>query len=237
MGWDARPLAALLLATLACATKPAEPPLPRVASVLLAPVSFNQNLPAPLEPGVPIVHEVVSGVLWEQDIRVISPPTDEFHGIWKSEGQTVGSLYGPDGKLDPARFDAVVSALAAAYRARGAQFDALLISYIAVRPGVVTGQSVEWDGVVHRLPLEYKHRDRGHLQARRGLTVRCTSIQVLAYDSQGNRLFDRSGGLEVAQRMQIVDDNWRWTERGDLFRNRKDLEQGVRVALQQMLGN
>jgi hypothetical protein len=232
MGWDARLLAALLLATLACATKPPEPPMPRVSSVLLAPISFNQKLPDLLEPGAPSVHELVSGALWEQDIRVDSPPLAEFDATWRAEAKSIGTLYGPDGKLDPTRYDAAVRELVTAYRARGTQFDALVITYLAMRPGVVTGQSVAWDGVVRNLPLEYKNRDRGHIQARRGLSTRCTSVQVLVYDAEGNRLFDRFGGLEVAQRMQIVDDNWRWTERGDLFRNRKDLEEGVRVALQ-----
>lgn len=235
MGWDARLLAALLLSTLACATEPPEPPLPHISSVLLAPMSFNQNLPAPLQPGAPVVHELVSGVLWEQDIRVSSPPVDEFQGTWKSEGQAVGSLYGPDGKLDPARYDAAVRALIAAYRARGAQFDALVIPYLALRPGVVTGQSVGWDGASRKLPLERSNRDVTHMEARRGLQVRCTSVLVLVYDTQGNRLFERYGGLEVAQRMQAAEGHWRWTDRGDLFRNREDLEDGVRFALEPLL--
>ena len=140
MGWVGGVFAALLLSTLACATKPADEPLPRISAVLLAPVSFNQNLPAPLAPGSPIIQEIVAGVLWEWDIRVSSPPADEFQSTWKNEGQSVGSLYGADGKLDPARFDAAVTALIAAYRARGVQFDALVIPYLAVRSGAITGQ-------------------------------------------------------------------------------------------------
>lgn len=236
MGRGGRLFAALLLSMLACASKPAdEPPLPRISAVLLAPVSFNQNLPAPLEKGAPIVQEIVAGVLWEWDIRVSAPPADEFQGTWKNEGQSVGSLYGADGKLDPARFDAAVNALIAAYRARGVQFDALVIPYLAVRSGAITGQSVGWDGTSRQLPLERSNRDVTHMVARRGLHARCTSVLVLVYDAQGKRLFERYGGLEVAQRMQMAEGHWRWTDRGDLFRNRKDLEEGVRFALQPLI--
>lgn len=235
MGWVGGVFAALLVSTLACATKPAEQPLPRISAVLLAPVSFNQHLPAPLEKGAPIIHEIVAGVLWEWDIRVSSPPADEFQGTWKNEGQSVGSLYRADGKLDPARFDAAVKALIAAYRARGVQFDALVIPYLAVRSGAITGQSVGWDGTSRQLPLERSNRDVTHMVARRGLQARCTSVLVLVYDAQGERLFERYGGLEVAQRMQMAEGQWRWTDRGDLFRNRKDIEEGVRFALQPLI--
>ena len=245
MGWDAilracrgvRAFrAALALGTLACASAPETPPLPKISSVLLAPMSFNQQLPAPLDAGGSIVHEVLSGILWKQDIRVIAPPVPEFQSTWRDEAKgAVGSLYGEDGKLDRTRYDAAVRALATAYRARGAQFDAIVIPYLAARRGSVTGQSVSWDGTSHRLPVERPNRDVTQMEVRRGLEVGCTSVLVLVYDAQGSLLFERYGGLEVAQRMQAAEGRWRWTERGDLFRNRNDLEEGVRIALQPLL--
>jgi hypothetical protein len=248
MGWDAtsrrlRVRAAVqlvcvvsALAFLACASAPKAAPLPRVLSVLLAPMSFNQNLPAPLDAGSSIVLEVLSGTLWKQDIQVVAPPTQEFQEVWTSQAKTtVGTLYGADGKLDRTRYDAAVRALASTYHSRGVSFDAIVIPYLAARRGSVTGQSVSWDGTSHRLPVERPNRDVTQIEVRRGLEVGCTSVLVLVYDAQGTLLFERYGGLEVAQRMQAAEGRWRWTERGDLFRNRNDLEEGVRIALQPLL--
>ena len=247
MGWDATVrahrahclagLAVMLLSNLACATKPPEPPLPHISSVLVAPMNFNQDLPEKLDAGAPVVHELLSGLIYQRDIRVSSVPFEEFHDIWIAEAKAVGTLYDAEGNLDPARYDEAVRSLVAAYRKRGAEFDVLLIPYLAVRPGSVVGQSVKWDGTTQRLPLEYRNRDRAHLEARRGLQVGCTSLHVLAYDAEGKRLFERYGGLEVMQRMQIDENGWRWASRDDLFRKRTDLEEGVAIALEPLLEN
>jgi hypothetical protein len=231
-------LLALLLGSgpMACVSEPDVPPIAKPAAVLLAPVSFNQrSLPEPLEPGIASTQEVLVRALWEQDVRVISPPREQFRETWTRAERSVGSLVGPDGKLDLSRYDAVVQAVMKSYQEGGESFDVLLLPYLVVRKGVVTGHSVKCDSVARMLPLEYVNRDAAHIEARRGLETRCTSLRVLAYADDGQRLYERYGGLEVAWRMRVDGLDWEWTERGDLFRNRKDLEEGVDVVLSPLL--
>jgi hypothetical protein len=230
-------LALLLgLVSLACASAPDDRAVQKPTAVLVAPVSFNQrSMPAPLELGIPVTQEVLVRALWEQDVRVVSPPRDAFRAAWIEAERGVGSLLGPDGKLDPARYDAVVLAVMKGYHDAGERFDAMLIPYLVLRKGSVTGHSVKCDGVSRMLPLEYANRADAHIEARRGLEATCTALRVLAYASDGTRLYERYGGLEVAWRMRVSEGGWRWTERGDLFRNRSDLEDGVELVLSPLL--
>jgi hypothetical protein len=221
---------------LACVSEPDVPPLAKPTAVLLAPVSFNQqSMPEPLEQGIASTQEVLVRVLWEQDVRVISPPVDHFRMAWLTAERGVGSLAGPDGKFDPSRYDAVVRGVMEAYQEGGEKFDVLLLPYVVLRKGAVTGHSVKCDSVSRMLPLEYVNRDAAHIEARRGLETSCTALRVLAYAADGQRLYERYGGLEVAWRMRVDGLNWKWTERGDLFRNRKDLEEGAGVVLSPLL--
>jgi hypothetical protein len=231
-------LCALLLGgwPLACVSEPDPQPLAKPAAVLLAPVSFNQqSMPEPLELGVASTQEVLVRTLWEQDVRVISPPVEHFRQAWLTSERNVGSLAGADGKIDPSRYDAVVRAVMKSYQEGGETFDVLLLPFLVLRNGVVTGHSVKCDNVSRILPLEYVNRDAAHIEARRGLETTCTSLRVLAYAADGQRLYERYGGLEVAWRMRVDGLRWKWTERGDLFRNRKDLEEGAGVVLSPLL--
>jgi hypothetical protein len=166
---------------------------------------------------------------------VNTPAPADFRNAWLTAAKSVGSLYGPDGRFDPARYDAVARSLVQVYRGRGEQFEILLIPYLIYRDGAVVGQSVQWDGVARHLPFEYANRDVTHMESRRGLKAACISLRVVAYDADGNRLFETYGGLEVAVRMKLAEGRWTWTERGDLFRDRDDLEEGTRVALKPLL--
>jgi hypothetical protein len=226
----------LVLALCACAgtSEPDLGPLPEIDAVLLAPLGVTQK--RALEPGAEVLDELITRVLWERDLRVQAPPADQIRADWNAATRDAAQAEpAATGDADAARFDRAAAALVAAFRARGTEFDALLIPALVIRQGKVVGQSVQWDGVVRNLPLEYENRDKAHIEARRRLETRCTSLRVLAYGADGKRLFERYGGLEVTQRMKIAEGNWSWTLRGDLFRKREDLESGVRVALRPLL--
>lgn len=233
-------VAALLWAGLVgCATQPEALPIPKPRAILLAPASVDQRLAQPLRSGAPIIQQVIGQVLWEQDVQVNAPPLPEFYELWR--GALQNATGGDDSLGDPRtlRYDVAVRALLDGLRARGKGFDALLVPYLTIRPGTVTGQSVMWDGVTRRLPFLYKHRDVNFLVVRRGIEAPCTSLGVIAYGPHGERLFERIGGLEVAKRMQITDDGRRrsWSSREDLFQDARALRSGVQVALLPLLRN
>jgi hypothetical protein len=232
--------AGLLSACLAgCVTHPDALPGPKPRAVLIAPTSVDQRLPEPLRAGVPLLQQMISQMLWAQDLRVDAPTLPEFAALWE-EAERAAAVAGglADGGAAPRR-DVAVRELLDGLRARGERFDALLVPYLTVRPGVVTGQSVSWDGVTRRLPLEYRHRDVRFLVVRRRVEAPCTSLGVVAYDARGERLFERIGGLEVAKRMWVSDDGHRrrWEDREDLFQDQRALQSGVEVALEPLLRN
>ena len=219
-----------------CATSPEVLPGPRPRAVLLAPTSVDLRLAEELRAGAPIIHEMIGRLLWEQDVQVNAPPLPEFYALWRQAAVSAGN---PGAPSDSAAYDVSVHALLEGLRAQGANFDALLIPYLTIRPGKVTGQSVMWDGVARRLPLSYKHRDAAFLVVRRRVEAPCTSLGVVAYGAHGERLFERIGGLEVAKQMWVSDDGHRrrWNDREDLFQDEKALRDGVEEALEPLLRN
>jgi hypothetical protein len=232
-GW----IGGLLVAFLAgCATSPTALPIPKPRAVLVAPTTVDTLMPSELRSGAPIVQQMIGQLLWEQDMQVNAPPLPEFYELWREAADTTAAqplVAGGDVR------DAAVRVLLDGLRARGENFDALLVPYLTIRPGTVTGQSVSWDGVARRLPLSYKNHDAAFLVARRGVYASCTSLGVVAYGPHGERLFERIGGLEVAKRMWVSDDGHRrgWNDREDLFQDQKALRSGVAQALQPLLRN
>lgn len=231
-GWILGLLGAGLLA---CATSP-QLPGRQPKAVLLAPTSIDFLLAEDLRPGAPIVHELIGRLLGEQEVRVNAPALPEFYTLWRDAA--LAGAASDTGRTDAAAHDVAVQALLDSLRARGENFDALLVPYLTVRPGSVTGPFVTWDGVARRLPLFDKHRGAA-FRARRPIYTSCTSLGVVAYGAHGERLFERIGGLEVAKRMWVSDDGRRggWNDREDLFQDAKALRNGVEEALQPLLRN
>ena len=218
-----------------CATSPSALPIPKPRAVLLAPTTVDTMMPSALRSGAPIVQQVIGRLLWEQDMQVNAPPLPEFYDLWREAADATAPQ--PAIASAGAVNDVAVRALLDGLRARGENFDALLVPYLTIRPGTVTGQSVMWDGVARRLPLSYKNRDAAFLVARRGVYASCTSLGVVAYGPHGERLFERIGGLEVAKRMWVSDDGHRrgWNDREDLFQDQSALRSGVKEALYPLL--
>lgn len=230
MGWDARLLAALLLSTLACATEPPEPPLPHISSVLLAPMSFNQNLPAPLETGVDVIREELAVQLEARGLSVATPSLAEFHDAWLAAAKEIGTLYDEKGRLDQARFDAAVSAFLASWRAKGEPFDVLLLSYFHVQGVKIYAGSASWDGVERRVRID---KEGATAEQRRWWPNRtptaCVSLRLVGYAADGRRLFEQRGGLEVVDEYRVEDFDVR--HRTDLFADRALVQEGVAIAL------
>jgi hypothetical protein len=234
MGWDARLLAALLLSTLACVTKPAEPPLPPISAVLLAPVSFNQNLPAPLEPGADVVRDELAAQLEARGLSVATPSLADFHDAWLAAAKDIGTLYDEKGRLDQARFDAAVSAFLQSWRAKGEPFDVLLLGYFHVQGVKIYAGSASWDGVERRVRVDREGastiaRDVARLWPNRTPTA-CVSLRLVAYSADGRRLFEQRGGLEIVDEYRLKDLDVR--HRTDLFTDRAVVQEGVAIALE-----
>jgi hypothetical protein len=220
-----------------CATSP-EASIPRPRSVMLAPTAVDTRLAARLEPGAPEIHKLIGQVLYEQDVQVGTIDLHELESYWQAASHAIEqrSVSATPGSGNTS-FDAAIQFLVSTLRARGNSFDALVLPYVTVRPGSINGKAVVWDGVSRRLPFQSQKHGEFFLDRRVRRTA-CTSLYVIAFDAQGRRLFERVGGLEVASRLQQLDNGQgRWSERTDLFQDPDALRPGVQLALRPFLRN
>jgi hypothetical protein len=227
---------ALLLA--GCVTGPEAVPIQKPRSVMLAPTAVDTRLAARLEPGAPMVHRMIGEVLFEQDVQVGTVDLSELDSFWQAASHAIeqSSVSAAPGSRNTS-FDVAVQFLVASLRAKGNSFDALVLPYVTVRPGSINGTAVVWDGVSRRLPFQSSKHGQVFME-RRVRRTPCTSLYVSAFDAQGRRLFERVGGLEVASRLQQLDNGQgRWAERKDLFQDPDALRPGVQLALKPFLRN
>jgi hypothetical protein len=220
-----------------CVTSP-EASLPKPRSVMLAPTAVDTRLAARLEPGAPAIHKLIGQVLYEQDVQVGTIDLAELDSYWQAASHAIeqSAVSATPGSGNTS-FDAAIQFLVSNLRSRGSSFDALVLPYVTVRPGSINGRAVVWDGVSRRLPFQSEKHGEFFMQ-RRVRRTPCTSLYVIAFDAQGRRLFERVGGLEVASRLQQLDNGQgRWTERTDLFEDPDALRPGVQLALRPFLRN
>ena len=229
----ARRLGCLLASALAwaCTAPPAGPP----PSVLVAPANFNQSLPAPLEPGIPIVQEEVRAYLEVRGARIVAPPLAEFHDTWLVSAGPVRTLYDEAGQFDAAHFDQAVASLVQAYVARVGSFDLLVLPYIDVKQVVVKDRNVSWDGVVRRVTVRFRDSAPSNLWLY-GRQVPCTSLHVMVYGGDGARRFESWRGLEVVHDFSVYAAKGRveYRMRDDLFQDHELLRDAIEVALRRL---
>lgn len=207
-------------------------PSPRLASqtLIVAPFNFNQPVPEPLAPGLPILQQVISGTLESHGARVILPPFAEFHDTWLASAKEVGTLYDAEGDFDPSRFDAAAAALTKAYAARLGNFEALILPYLDVTRVAVRGGHARWDGVLRRVRIRFEDYKDKYLSLS-GFDTPCTSLRIVAYASDGARLFERRRGLEVVHHFR-VSPGFQVFQRDDLFRDPRISSEAARIALE-----
>jgi hypothetical protein len=222
----------------------------RPRRVVLAPVSFNQDVPELLEPGIPALQAEIARHLAGKGCEVSAPPFEEFSDLWTSKAASVGGLYAAGGAFVPERYDEVVRGLLAALREDGRALDALVLPYLAVRDALIGRMTARWDGVERKVRLVWPSRSvkarfpQGASFAVSG-TVKSTSLHVMIYGAGGEKLVDHYGGLELITEFMVTtgfDDSsrvpnylmWSWgyepRDRADLFQDPEVLRQGVRIA-------
>lgn len=211
---------------LACiGTTPARP----LEAVLLAPPNFNRELPRIFEAGPAAVARELRAALETRGVRVLEPDLLEIRGVWESATSDIGTLLDSQGDFDHALLDAAALRLTEAYRSRGQRFDALLLSYLESRTVTISGSNASWDGVKRRVHIDRSQGGKDLWKWPNHEPAACISLRVVAYQGDGQRLFERYGGLEVVHQYRSRDlaEIVRW----DLFLDRAVLREGVEIAL------
>ncbi len=243
-----------LVATLGCATGEATSsgggPVPR--RVVLAPVSFNQEVPELFEPGLPVLQAEIARYLTSKHCQVREAPSEEFLDLWRASAGAVGSLYGAGGEFKPEKYDAVIRAVLGELKGREEPFDALVLPYLAVRDAPIGRLTARWDGVQRKVRLVWPSRSakaRFPANASFGVSgaIKATSLHVMIYSIAGEKVVDHYGGLELTteflMRYGFSDESsskipnyigWSYSydprNREDLFTNREELREGIQIA-------
>jgi hypothetical protein len=160
---------------------------------------------------------------------VLEPELFEFQVVWESATGDIGTLLDARGDFDRALLDAAARSLIEAYRSQGHRFDALLLSYLESRIVTISGSSASWDGVKRRVEIDRSKGGKDLWKWPNHEPAACLSLRVVAYTGDGQRLFERYGGLEVVHQYRLRDlaQIVRW----DLFLDRAALREGIEIAL------
>jgi hypothetical protein len=215
-------------------------------------VSFNQEVPELLEPGLPVLQAEVARHLTSKGCQVREAPSPEFLDLWRASAASLGSLYDAGGSFSPERFDQVVRAVLGELRGREEPFEALVLSYLAVRDAPIGRLMARWDGVERKVRLVWPSRSaKASFPANASFAVsgaiKATSLHVMIYGVEGEKVADHYGGLELTteflMRYEFSDESsskvpnyigWSWgyepRDRADLFTNKKELQEGIRIA-------
>jgi hypothetical protein len=176
-----------------------------------------------------VLRDELRAALESHGVRVIAPELFEIRAVWDSAVNDVGTLLDARGDFDPGLLDVAASRLIEAYRSQGHRFDALLLSYLESRIVTISGGSVSWDGVKRRIQIDRSKGGKDLWKWPNHEPSVCLSLRVIAYSGDGQRIFERYGGLEVVHHYRSRD--LAEIVRSDLFLDRAALREGVEIAL------
>lgn len=192
-------LPAACLAALACSSAP---PAPAIRTVLVFPLNVVVPMPTGLESGAASVSEALETWLSAQGLVVENLPLAQARGVWLAAAQQLRGQVGEE----QMGFDGAAQACARTLRG-DRSFDALLLPWLALRHAKVKGRTVSWDGVTRTMRVIGDTSTRTHfLLEDFAADAAAPSLQVAVFSSDGTKLFDGVGGLDVVHAMVIAGD-------------------------------
>ena len=108
--------------------------------------------------------------------------------------------------------------------------DAVVFSTVVLRKGKSFGRTAFWDGVSRKQILEISGK-YSQIFFRMSGACTGTSLWLDIYDSNGKKIFENYGGLELVHRYEVIDMMYRAIKRTDFFEDEMLLKDGISVAL------
>jgi hypothetical protein len=228
----ARGALAISAALLACAapTPPPEratgrPATPEVRRILVCSPNTVLSLPSELQEGSAPLRAEIEAYLRDHDREVEWVDLYESKRAWRDARETAkesGSI-----ATTPAHF--------ADELARGRDFDVLVMPSILFREVTARHGVVDWDGVKRKIRYSNAPSQRnGRRLATWTWQVPVTSLHLLVFSREGERVFEGRGGLEIAVEVGATVGERRarsaFQPRVDLFHDRALLREGVATA-------
>lgn len=230
-------VAALALLAEGCATSPQNrlyrPAGADLQRVLLLPLNVVIAMPGELTSGAKRVDQALHGYLAERGKSIETLGLAEARKAWLAsamECKAVGR--GCRG------FDGAARVLARHLR-ENREYELLIVPYLLLRPARMRLNNVAWDGVERRIERIGESNDGG-FELDSG-SIEAPSLAVFAFSSDGDKLFQGVGGLDLAHRLVFPPKRgsqalrWTFELRDDLFSDPALLREGVAVALDPLL--
>ena len=209
-------------------------------SLLILPLNVTAPMPDELEALSPLVWTELERYLRAhgKDLKTVNPA--DAQRLW------LASIRRARGEEQAARPDFDDAArLLAIELARHADFDAIIVPSLFVRPAPILGRRAEWDGVERDVEFEVHGFEARSIVAGVPLegTAPAASLHAVVLNAQGERLQEGRGGLELLVRVEVrtSDDGsarqprFEFATRTDLFSSREHLREGIAEALKPFL--
>jgi hypothetical protein len=202
---------------------------------LILPLNVSAVLPGELEPYEPIVWEEFQTYLRARgkELKTLSRRT--ARRLWLESIREVRAPTGARAGSAPG-FDEAASVMARKLAER-ANFAVMIVPSLFVREATLKGRSASWDGVERRVPFSTTGLGARELAETPLVGVApAGSLHVAIFDTEGTKVHDALGGLEVLRGVRAVGANlsgepsFKLVPRNDLFENREHVREAVEVA-------
>ena len=206
---------------------------PGVSSVLLCPLNVAVSLPAEIASGAEPVYRELAAYLGAQNLQVEQLSLPEARRRWRAAAAEAAQTGSKD-----------AMAIFARRLGEWLGFDAMLMPSLILHSVRVTDSSGTWDGVRRRVAMvnlpgrgmgvEADTFTKGVVFGGINGSVMATSLHVMAFSPDGQRLFEGQGGFDFAQEADLGGArtyNWELRMKSGLLRNPEILREGVEIAL------
>jgi hypothetical protein len=206
---------------------------PGVQTLALLPLNLVIALPSELESPVERVSDQIEAYLKERGKGVLTL------GMYDSRQRWVAAVSQAKQAGPKSDFETAAKILVESLRERQA-FDALVMPSLVYRNASMQGgsRSAVWDGVKRQLKVigeKHMHTDIYLMNSFHG-KISAVSLHLLVYDAQGQRVFERFGGLDLAHEADVsgsdfgTGSGWQLRVRPDALEDAAALREGVRIA-------
>lgn len=204
---------------------------PNLKRILIAHVNFGKPSRNFLKPLEQRIDGFVKTRLKEAGYQIV--PTAIMEDAWQIAIRQYGNPFNPTtGKINQKSYNSVLQSVFANLKQRGT-VDAVLFTNLIQRNvsfGTGLTRLARWDGV-SRKPSTQGPGQGVPTGFNWAQSVEAVSLWVNLFNMDLNLTFQSAGGLEVTQALSLKGSNPKFIRRKSVLGNRKNIEEGVALAL------
>ena len=202
-------------------------------TVVFLPMNFD-HLPRPaLAQGAERMGDEILDYLEASGYQVVVPRMSSTLALWGECVDHVGGITTGSGEaLDQERYDGARSELVRR-TLESLPAHGVISATVLVREGRYSGRKLRWDGVGRTVSIDMG--DSNLPVAYLNGTDAATSLRTSVFGRRGQKIFERTVGLEPLHRYQVEYPRLKAVERTDLFQNEALIEEVIALSFQPWL--